>query len=150
MVFSSAPTYASVVVLDRGLEDRRSVGGRGTPAEQFLDALATGRPVGRLTLGVVQQLPDSSRQLSDVARLHQIGTQAINSAVGREKPSYSDGTQATSAEPIRATRSSSETPLTKWTESAMPSESSKRSVRPPGFGLVTRTSSTSRSVRSFA
>ena len=45
------------------------------------------------------------------ARLTTSGvSQAISSAVGNEKPSYNDGTQASSAEPITSTSSASEMP----------------------------------------
>ena len=51
---------------------------------------------------------------------------------------------------MTATSSSSLTPLTKVTLSAMPSWSMSCSVRPPGSGRVTSTSETSRSTRSLA
>ena len=45
---------------------------------------------------------------------------AISSAVGREKPSYREGTHATSAEPMSRMSSAWSMPETKVTESAMP------------------------------
>src|SRR5436189_31820 len=76
---------------------------------------------------------------------------AVACAVARkEKPSYSEGTTATSAEPSRAARAASLSPLTQRTQSRKPSRSRVASATPPDFGLPTNTSSTSRSVRTFA
>ncbi len=70
--------------------------------------------------------------------------------MGSEKPSYNDGTHATSAEASRPASSVSSIPLTVFTASAIPSSSMSFSVGPPSARRDTSVRCTSRSVRSFA
>ncbi len=144
-------------------------------ARQLNSSRARSRPAAPISgspLGVVEQRLEGCLELADVAgrsrrrRTGRVGPttsgiaparlttngvpHAIASTVGSEKPSYSDGTQAISADPTTAASSSSEMPLTKRTESVIASRSMRRSVCPPGFGRLISSSSTSRSVRSFA
>ncbi|PQM44451.1 hypothetical protein C1Y40_05388 [Mycobacterium talmoniae] len=85
------------------------------------------------------------------ARLATIGVPlAIASTAGSEKPSYSEGMQAISADANRLASSASDRPAEMCTISEMPSSAMSFSVGPLGSNLATSCSSTSRSTRSFA
>ena len=107
----------------------------GAPAEELLDARRAGGAHGGAALGVVEQRGEGLLELADVAGGDQVGAQRRRDRRPRgsrrrarppaawrrpsarrsaaRSPRSSEGTQASSAEPISATSSASLTPWTK-------------------------------------
>ncbi len=102
----------------------------------------TSRPVSRWR-------PTTSGRAPPVV-LTRATPQAMASTAGSEKPSYSDGTTATSADAYSSTMRRASTAPATVTAPSSPSRSMVAGTRPPSRGGPTMTSSAWRSVRTLA